>query len=820
MERWLMDARLALRRLWRDRGFSATALVTLTVCLAANAAILAIVSSVLLKSLPFPESDRVLLMYASYPNAGAVRGDSGVTDYDDRLRELTVFESIAFFRERGMTIGHEGAVERVRGIRATPSFFELLRTPAYRGRLFRPEEGEAGADHEAILSYALWQRLYAGNEAALGQDLRINGVPHRIVGVMPRGFALPGTQAELWTPLSFTPDEHADANRHSNNGTLIGRLEPGATLAQAQHELAALDARNLERFPALKQVLLDAGYHTVVVPYQADLVRDVRAVLLLLWAGVVAVLLIGCVNVANLVLVRTSARLKEIATRRALGADRAVIARQGVVETTLLTLAGAGAALLLARWALALVAAAAPAALPRAAEVGLDPAVVGAVLAVAAILGVVLGLVPVLAVPRLDLNAVLREEGRGGSQGRAAKRVRHALVTAQVAFAFVLLVGAALLAASFRRVLRVDPGWRPEGVLTATVSLPAAHYADDAALRGFADRLLAAARRMPGVAKVGLTSTIPFGGGYDSSVTLAEGTVLRQGESLVSPSQVSISAGYLEAMGTGLVRGRTFADADDAAAPPVAILDEALAQRFWPGKDPIGRRIYRPIDPEHLMPDATTVYVTVVGVVRNAKLTALVDDAPRVGTVYRPLAQSPDRVVSLALKTSGEPRSVLGTLRREVASLDPELPVFEVETMQERLHTELGARRIPMVLALVFGGVALFLAAVGIYGVLAYQVAQRRREIGIRMALGGTAAAIGRLVLLDSARLVGTGLALGLLAALGLTPLLRGLLFGVQPLDAAVFAGTAGLLLAVAFAAALIPARRARRVDAVAALSD
>ena len=820
MERSLQDLKLAIRRLWKDRGFAATALLTLVVCLGANAVLLSVVRSVLLKPLPFAESGRVLLMYSSYPNAGAPRGDSGVTDYYDRLRELTVFDSLTFFRERGITLGHDGSVERLRAVAATPSFFDLLRASAYRGRVFKPEEGEVGANHVVVLSYALWQRLFAGSESALGQDLRLNGLPHKIVGVMPRDFALAGTEAELWTPLAFTPDERADSARHSNNGTLLGRLKPGATLAQTQRELDALDARNLERFGGMKQALIDVGYHSVVLPLHDDLVRDVKPVLLLLWAGVVCVLLIGCVNIANLVLVRTSGRLKEIATRRALGADRAAIARQGLIETTLLTLLGAGLALLFARWAIGAMVALAPAMLPRMNEIALDGPVIAAVLAVAVLLGAALGLVPAVAVPRLDLNAVLREEGRGGSRGRASRRTRHALVTAQVAFAFVLLVGAALLAASFRHVLGVDPGWKAEGVLTATVSLPAARYAEDADRRGFAGRLLEATQRVPGVGRAGLTSSIPFGGSYDSSVVIPEGPPPQKGESLISPNQLAISPGYLEAMGINLVRGRLFTAGDDPAATAVAIVDEELAKRFWPGQDPIGRRYFRPIDPQHLVADGSTQYLTVVGVVRNATLRALVGGAPAVGTCYVPLAQSPARTLTMAIKTAGDPLTVLGGLRREVAALDPELPVFEVRTMNERVHKELGPRRVPMILALVFGGVSLFLAAVGIYGVLAYQVAQRQREIGIRMALGGTKAAIGRLVLADSARLVGVGLTLGIVGALGLGPAMRGLLYGVQPLDAGIFAAIALVLFTVALAAALLPARRAQRVNPSTALSD
>ncbi|MEO8504775.1 MAG: ABC transporter permease, partial [Acidobacteriota bacterium] len=341
MENVLRDLKFALRVLWKEKGFTVTVLLTLVICLGANTALFSVVRSVLLQPLPFPESNRVLLMYNSYPNAGAVRGDSGATDYYDRLRDLTIFEQIAMLRDRGVTVGGvggaggSGSAERLSGSFATPSFFDLMRTPAWRGRLFNAADGEIGAEHEVILSHALWQRLFAGRDDALGKDLRINGLPYTVVGVMPPGFHFVDSTIELWMPLAFTTEEKSDDARHSNNGMLIGRLKPGATLEQARSQVDALNARNLELFPHLKQALIDAGFHTVTVPLQQDLVRDLAPVLYLLWGGVLCVLLIGCVNITNLVLVRSSARLKELATRQSLGAGTARIARQLLTETTL-----------------------------------------------------------------------------------------------------------------------------------------------------------------------------------------------------------------------------------------------------------------------------------------------------------------------------------------------------------------------------------------------------------------------------------------------------------------------------------------------------
>ncbi|HEY0780981.1 MAG TPA: ABC transporter permease, partial [Thermoanaerobaculia bacterium] len=519
----LQDLLFGTRLLWKDKGFTLTTLCTLVVCLGANAAIFAIVHSVLLRPLPFPESDRVVLTYTSYPRAGAIHSSTSVPDYFDRLRDVPAFAEAAMFRDRGLALGSEGSVMRVDALTVTPSFFPLLRARALRGRLFRPEDGEVGKEHKVILSYGLWQRLFAGSESALGKDVRIGGEPYSVVGVMPEDFLFLRAETQLWIPVAFTPHERADESRHSNNWTMIGRLKPGATVELAQQQIDALNARNLERFPALKQPLLTAGFHSVAVPLQDDLVSDLRPILYLLWGGVVCVLLIGCVNLTNLTLVRASGRLKELAIRQSLGAGHLRIARQLLLESTLLTVVGGLGGLLLGRWVLSWLAHLALEEMPRGSEIHMDAVVVGAMLGVALVIGLVLGVVPVVKLLRANASTLLRDEGRGGTAGHGARRVRRALVTAQFAFAFILLVSAGLLAASFRRVLAIHPGFDPDGVLTARISRPAARDAKDPAITAFATRLLAATRRLPGVQAAGITSSIPFGGSYSSSVIFPEG---------------------------------------------------------------------------------------------------------------------------------------------------------------------------------------------------------------------------------------------------------------------------------------------------------
>jgi len=817
----LQDLRFAIRILLKDRGFSLTVLLTLALCIGANAAIFAVVNSVLLEPLPVPEPERLVTLYNSYPKAGAERASSGVVDYFDRLRETDVFEELAIYRLRGVTIAAQGEAERLTAMAARPSLFRLLRSSPERGRIFNESEGELGQDQRVILSHGLWQRLFAGQADAIGKDLRVNGVPYKIVGVMPSGFQFMSSEIDMWVPLAFTADQKSDDARHNNNVTMIGRLKPGASLQQTQQQIDALNARNLERFANMKEVLMNAGFHTVVTPLHEDMIRSARSTLLLLWAGVLLVLVIGAVNITNLALIRSSARLYELATRQALGAGLGRITRQLLTETMLLTLIGTGLGLLLGYWGLSVLTRAGLGALPRAAEIRMDISAVGYTSGLAVLIGLVVGLMPILSLRHMNLSQAFREEGRSGTSGRGARLVRRGLVASQVAFAFMLLIGAGLLLASFQRVLAVKPGFEPDKVLTARVSLPAARYPKDADLRVFAGRFLEQVKALPGVQTAGLVSTIPFGDDFDDSVILAEGYEMSPGESLVSPYSVVASPGYMEALGIPLVSGRYFSETDTDTSQSVVIVDERLARKFWPGKDPVGRRLFKP---ENLAGDITKPapdqhWFTVVGVVGATKMAGLVTSEDRVGTYYFPLSQQPFRTMTLAVKTTGEPESITPTLRRALTSVDAELPLYSVQTMQHRIDQTLTDRRTPMVLALLFGAVALFLAAIGLYGVLAYQVSQRSKEIGIRMALGSEPGGIVALVLREGLVLLGAGFAIGLAFAFAARRAMATQLYGVGAMDPRVLALVAGTLAAVALVACLVPARRAARIDPLVALS-
>jgi predicted permease len=822
MESFLHDLRVGTRLLLKHRAFSVTAALTLAVCIGANSALFSVVHGVLLRPLPVPDSDRIVLMGNWYPNAGPGGGSAGVPDYYDRLRETTVFEQQAMFNSSNVSIDQSGTPNRVRVMNVTPSFFPLLRVSPALGRVFAEEEGTLGHEKEVILSYGLWQTEFGGDRGAIGRLMRVDGQPYTVVGVMPQGFDFVNPNIALWRPLAFTDRQKSDAARHSNNWQNIGRLKPGATVAQAQAQIDALNRANLDRFPQYKQLLINAGFYTRVERLQDSLVRDIKPVLYLMWGGALFVLLIGCVNVANLVLVRSRARLRELATRVALGAGRARIARQLVTESVVLTAVAAAAGLLVGWAALRLLGAVNIQDLPRGHDIRLDDVVVLYTVGIAAAIGVVLGLIPVVSILSTNVTTVLREEGRSGTAGAGARVLRRGLVVAQVGFAFVLLIGAGLLFASFRRVLAIDPGFDGNGVLTATVSLPRTRYTEDTDLRGFVDRALQRIRALPGVSSAAATSTIPFGGNHSDSVILAEGYQMQPGESVLSPNQVEVTPGYFETMGARLVRGRFFDVRDGADAPKTVIVDERLANHFWPGENPIGRRLYLPTDINSLLAITDkTVFFTVVGVIREMKLDSLAAQKSDVGAYYFPMDQDGSRYLSFAVKAAvADPTALAGSVRGAIAAVDPELPIFDVQTMDTLTDKSLVSRRSPVVLSIVFGGVALFLSAIGLYGVLAYLVTQRTKEIGIRIALGSSAGAIFELVLREGLLLVGAGLLVGAAGAVALRTSLQSQLYGVRATDPVVLAAVTVTLAMVGLAACALPARRATRIDPIIALAE
>jgi predicted permease len=593
METLLQDLKFGVKLLWKEKALSLTVLLTLAVCIGANTAIFSVINAVLLEPLPFHEPDRLVRVFNSYPNAGVERASSSAPDFFYRREQVQAFEEVAEFQFWGHTVGDPGSTERARSMRVTASLFPLLGIRPSIGRTFNEEEMEVGNEQKVILSYGFWQERYGGDAAILGQDLRINGRPYTIVGVLGEDFHFLGQQdSRFFVPIPYTSEDRTPERLHNNNFEMIARLRPGATIEQATHQIAALDAGLMDEFPIpnARQILEDAGYHVQVHNLKDDLLRDVSPTFIMLWFGVAFVLLIGCLNIANLMLARSNVRMGELATRIALGADRARLSRQLLTEAVLIAGLGGLLGLALGAAGLRLIETMGVEDLPRGTEVAIDGAVVLFTFLLAAAAGIFFGAIPLLHIFRTDLNAVFRAESRTGTASRRAVLLRSALVTGQVAIAFVLLIGAGLMFASMRAALNVDPGFQPSSVLTGYISLPGSSYPDDPAQLQFTDDLLHEVRALPGVTAASVTSMIPFGGGGSSTVILPEGYVPRPGESMLAPWNTTAGPGYFEAMQIPLLAGRYFDDTDTEDGTQVIIIDRWLAQRYFPDENPVGRR--------------------------------------------------------------------------------------------------------------------------------------------------------------------------------------------------------------------------------------
>jgi len=817
----LQDLKFAARHLLEKPAFVVTAGLTLALCLGANTTIFSVIDAVILRPLPVQEPERLVRMWNAYPGATGGdddwRGSNGAPDYYDRRALTDVFQDVASYTETSRSVALGRTPQMVRAFRVTPSFFRLLGVDAALGRTFVAEEGEVGRDRAVVLSHGLFEEQFAGDPSAIGGVLRIDGEPFTVVGVMPPGFSILEDGVRLWTALAYTAEQRSEY--HSNSWQMLARLQPGVTLAEAQARVEVLNAQNMAASPELKPLLIDAGFHTVIRPLPEDLVRDVAGVLYLLWGAVGFVLLIGAVNVANLVLVRSTARARDLAVRFALGAPRLRVTRQLAAETVLLTLISGGAGILVARLGLGALSLFALDEVPRAAEIRLDATAVAFSLAVAALVGALIAIIPIVSVRRVNLTTVLRDEGRSGTASRRVRLLRKALVAAQVALAVVLMAGAGLLIASFRQVLAIDPGFDSRGVLSGSIRLPEASYQDDARIRSFVDRALGALAGLPGVTSVGTTSQVPFGRGFSDSVIFAEGYVRREGESVISPSRNVVSPDYFRTMGIALREGRVFNASDVEGSRDVIVIDEQLADRFWPGDTAIGKRMWQPTSVEDLDNPETAEYFDVVGVVESIRLRGLVGGTDDLGAYYFPAAQVPHRDIDVVLETVHDPAALSGEVRRAIGALDPELPIFDLLTMEDRIGASLTDRRTPMLLAAVFGVLAVLLAAVGIYGVLAYLVQLRTREIGIRMALGADRRSVFAMVQAEGLTICGIGLTAGLAGTVALRSVLEARLYGVSPVEPGVLLGVVAALGLVAIAASALPARRATRVDPVVTLA-
>ncbi|HJR70307.1 MAG TPA: ABC transporter permease [Gammaproteobacteria bacterium] len=815
-----LDLRASWRHLRKHRGFSVTAILTLAVCLGANAVVFAIVDQGLLNPLAVPEPERIMIMANQLPNTGAPFNDtSAPRNYYDRLSGVTAFSEQALFSGAQHKLTLDGATELLIGMGATPSLFRLLGVSPALGRAFTEEEGELGNEQRVILSHGLWQQLYAGDPAAVGTEITLSGRPFTIVGVMPESFSFFMPDARFWVPLTIPPNQRNDplANFWYN----IGRLEPGATREQAQQQVDATNAAMLEELPQLRARMEEAGFHTTVEPLQELLVRNLRGSLYALWAGALFVVLIGAVNLANLALAQSRLRAREQALRMTLGAGRTRVARLLAFEGLTIAAASGVLGVVLGAVALRMVGTVRIDRFLQLDGIGLDWTVVGFVLALALASGLFVVLASLAHVKSDNLADVLRQDRHTGASGEKARTIRRTLVVAQVGLAFVLLVGAALLFTTVRNLLNVDAGFSRDNIVTGTLPFegPRYNYSQDAVfatLDGFLERM----RGAPGVVSAGATTLIPLSGGrVNLQAIFVEGNEQSVDEPLAAP-WAQVTPGFFETMGTSLTRGRYFDERDDAAAPNVVIVDERLANRVWPDTDPIGKRLFMPgIDGNAAVVTERTKWLTIVGVVPEVRLYSLAGSEDSLGSYYTPYRQWVQRYYTFAIKSPLDAATVIRTMRTELAAIDPDLVPFGVRTMAERTNQTLARERLATGIAVAFGGVALFLSALGVYGVLAYLVAQRSHEIGIRMALGSTVRQVFALVLREGLVLVAFGLVLGVAGIALLGRALQGLVYGVAPTDPVLIVLVTLVLAGVALAASVLPARRATQVNPIVVLN-
>lgn len=807
METLLKDIRYGFRMLLKKPGFTVVAVITLALGIGANTAIFSVVHAALLRPLPYEKPDQLVMLWESNQPRGLEQSQVSPVTYCDWREQKQLFEKIAGWWYPQVNLTDTGTEpQRVRTVDVTDGFFDVLGTRPLMGRGFQPGEDRPGGDSIAVIGHALWQSRYNADPNIVGKAITLDGRSFSVIGVMPAGFNYPN-DTEVWCPLGWEPRQHS---RNARFFEVAARLKPGVTLKQVQTEMTALSGRI-----AQENSQSNKDWSAVVVSLRDQLVGNFRKALMVLFGAVGLVLLIACANVANLLLARAGIRQKEVAIRLALGATRGRLMRQLLTESILLALLGGVLGLLLAIWGADMLLKINPVAIPQVDEFSVNWRILGFSLGVSLVTGLIFGLAPALQASRFDLNRTLKEGGRDSQTG--GSRIRSALVVAEIAIALVLLVGAGLLLKSFMRLQGVDPGYNSANVLTFSLQLPSATYRDWRQVSDLYSQLIARLKTVPGVQSADATGFLPLEGGWPTKFFIQGQPPPVQGEEPIAQHR-PVSEGYFQTMGVRVLRGRKFEERDNADAPGVMIVNEALVRRYFPNEDPIGKHLtttgrqYGPLG--RVMPSSLEMEVVgVVGDEKNSSLSKTAEPA-----IYFSHRQFSYRSMSIAVRTTAAPLGLLNTVRNEVWALDRNLPVSNVKTMDQRMGEAVAQPRFSAVLLGLFAALALLLAAVGIYGVISYTVEQRTHEIGIRMALGAGRRDVLRLVIRQGMLLTLTGVVTGLGAAFGLTRLLSSLLFGVSATDPWTFVLISLLLITIALLACWIPARRATKVDPIVAL--
>jgi predicted permease len=811
------DVRYGIRMMLKRPGFTAIAVLALAVGIGANSAIFSVINAVLLRPLPYQNGDRLVLIWEKFTSQGLDRIPVSAPEFTEYREQNHVFEQVAAFDTNDFNLTGGETPERIPGATVSASLFSVLGVQPERGRTFLPEDNELGHDNVVLLGHGLWERRFGSDPNMIGKTIALNGRSYTVVGIMPPSFNFPlslfdvqgvhFTQpAEVWTALAFTAAEMKA--RGSRELGVVGLLKMGVSPAQASAEVQNIAAGMMRQHP---DSYPPEGWGAMAVSLQEQVVGRMRPMLLVLFAAVGLVLLIACANVANLMLARAAARQKEIAIRRAMGAGRLRLIRQLLTESILLSLLGGILGLLLALWGLDLLVSLGAETLPRLKEISLDGRVLGFTTFISVLTGALFGLAPALQASKLELAETLKEGGRSSSAASGNTRLRSLTVMAEFALSLMLLIAAGLAIKSFWRLANADPGFSPQNVLTLELSLPKASYATGRSVAAFYKQALERIRALPGVTAAGAATVLPLSGSNSDSSFVIEGKMPQSLTTFPDEEYRVVTPDYFRTMNIPLIKGRFFDEADHDQAPGAVIINQALARKYFAGEEPLGRRLTMD-DPSN--PAAS--WVTVVGIVGDIKHRGLNTEAKP--ELYVTHAQNPERSMTLVARTASSPSAVASAVRREIASLDKDLPVYNTRTMDQVISDSVAQQRLSTFLLGLFAALALTLTTVGIYGVISYTVAQRTHEIGVRMALGAQARDVLRLVVGQGMVMVLIGVGLGLAAAFGLTRLMSSLLYGVSATDPMIFVIVSLGLSLVALIACYVPARRATRVDPMTAL--
>jgi putative ABC transport system permease protein len=809
MADFLQDLTYSIRTLRRSPGFAIVAVLALALGIGANTAIFSVVNSVLLRPLPYPRPDHLVMIWGRFTGIGIPKDQNwfSAPELEDVRGMNKSLSHIAAFSSTSFNVNLTGTPERIDGAIVSPDLFPMLGVQTRVGRSFLPEEAQPGRDRVAMISYGLWKRRFGSDPSVVGRKVLMNAASYQVVGVLPPEFDFP-QQTEIWAPLAFGAADLGPNNRGSHGYQVLARIKPELSMAQAHADMDRVTHGIIDQnrdYPYAR-----FNYALLLTPLLEETVGDIKTALWVLLGAVGFVLLIACANVANLLLVRASAREREIAIRTALGAGRARLMRQMLTESVILGALGGLAGLLLARWGLRALIAVSEASFPRVAGTTIDGQVLAFTILVSIATGLIFGLAPAWQASRSVTHESLKEGGRSNTGGAGSQRLRRVLIASEIALSLVLLAGAGLLLKSFLKLQQIDPGFRPEHVLTMRTSLPREHYGTPDQIRNFYRDVLARVRALPGVEAAGAISALPLSGQGGSGTTTVDTQAVPQDKKTPEADQRPVMPGYFEAMGIGLVRGRYFDDHDNEHSAPVAIIDETMAQTYWPNQDAVGQRLHRGGG------RSSAPWMTIVGVVRHVRSRTL--EAPSRVEVFWPEMQTPYSDLSFAIRTGPEPMSLASAVQKQILAVDPDQPVYRVRTMPELMANSIARRRLSMLFLAIFACAALALASVGIYGITSYTVAQRSQEMGVRMALGASRAGILRLVLGQSLAIALAGVAVGLAGSFALTGLMSSLLFNVKASDPSTFAAVAAVLVAMTMLASYIPAWKATRVDPMVAL--